>query len=142
MVQEKWRWSWLFVVLALAGFLVAGCACKTPKPGEEFACVPDAKLEKTISPEAQLETLSCVIKDYDGKDTLYFNVTLKNISSEEQRYKVNIFLDNDKAVGGLIPQKTKDGLVKPGESASFAYPVAGMAQRPKSIMLMIKTMSK
>ncbi len=64
---------------------------------------------------------------------------MKNISDQPQRYKVNIFLDNGKAVGGLIPRKTKDGLVAPGQTASFEYPVGGMDCSPKSIELMIKT---
>ena len=119
--------------------MVAGCAGPKPKPGEVFPCTADSKIEKSIAPEAELVDFSCMMKTWEGSDTLHFNLALKNVSDRPQRFKVNIFLDNGKAVGGLIPQKTKDGLVGPGQTASFVYPVGNMACPPKSIELMIKT---
>ena len=65
----------------------------------------------------------------------------KNISNTPQRYRVNIFLDNGKAVGGLIPRKTKKGLVEPGQTASFTYPVKGVTVKPDEIILKIDTMA-
>jgi hypothetical protein len=124
---------------ALAGLVAAGCAGPKPKPGEVFPCAADSQIEKTIAPEAELADFSCVMKAWEGSPTLHFNVALKNISDKPQRYKVNIFLDNGKAVGGLIPRQTKGGLVAPGQTASFEYPVGGMDSPPKSIELMIKT---
>jgi hypothetical protein len=66
-------------------------------------------------------------------------VAVKNASNKPQRFKVNIFLDNGKAVGGLIPRKTKKGLVQPGKIASFTYPVKGVTRQPKEVMLKIRT---
>ena len=132
----------LLVILAAAGLALSGCAGAKPKPGEVFPCVADGKLDKTVAPEALLEDFSCVFKQWEGSETLHFNVAIKNISSTDQRFKVNIFLDNGKAVGGLIPRKTKKGLVKPGQTAKFVYPVKGMYKKPKAITLMIKTMGK
>ena len=129
----------LGIAAILANLVFAGCAGPKPKPGEVFPCAADSKIEKSIAPEAELADFSCVLKSWEGSDTLHFNVAVKNISDQPQRYKVNIFLDNGKAVGGLIPQKTKDGLVAPGQTASFEYPVGGMEYAPKSIELMIKT---
>ncbi|UCD33563.1 MAG: hypothetical protein JSV38_06785, partial [Desulfobacterales bacterium] len=117
--------TWLLVISAAALLVIAGCGGAKPKPGEVFPCVADGKLDKTIAPEASLEDFSCVYKTWKGSETLHFNVAVKNISSTDQRFKVNIFLENDKAVGGLIPRKTKKGLVKPGQIAKFTYPVKG-----------------
>ena len=128
--------------LTAGGMALAGCAGPKPKPGEVFSCVKEGKLEKTIAAEAQLEDFSCVFKKWKGHVVLHFNVAIKNVSSEEQRFKVNIFLDNGKAVGGLLPRKTKKGLVKPGQTAKFVYPVKGMDKKAKAIMLMVKTMGK
>jgi hypothetical protein len=127
----------LFAILA--GLVWVGCAGPQPAPGEVFPCAADSRIEKTIAPEAELADFSCVIKAWEGSDTLHFNVAVKNISDRPQRYKVNIFLDNGKAVGGLIPRTTKKGLVAPGQTASFEYPVVGMGVVPKSVELMIKT---
>ena len=129
------------VILAF-GLIIAGCAATKPKPGEVFACVPDGKLEKNIAPEAALEEFSCLFKKWKGSETLHFKVALRNVSQEPQRYRVNIFLDNGKAVGGLIPRKTKKGLVQPGQTASFTYPVKGMDTTPKAITLIVRTMAK
>jgi hypothetical protein len=130
----------LFAILACLVF--AGCAGPKPKPGEVFPCAADSKIEKEIAPEAELTDFSCVVKPWNGSDTLHFDVTVKNISNSPQRYRVNIFLDNGKAVGGLIPRKTKDGLVEPGQTASFTYPVKGMDCGPKSVTVLVKTMSQ
>ena len=134
--------TWLLVILALAGMALAGCAGPKPKPGEVFSCVKESKLDKTIAPEAQLEEFSCVFKKKWGSETLHFNVAIKNVSNTDQRFKVNIFLDNGKAVGGLLPRKIKKGLVNPGQTVKFVYPVKDMDEKPKAITLMIKTMGK
>lgn len=130
------------IVTVLACLVCLGCAGPKPKPGEVFPCAADSKIEKAIAPEAELTDFSCVLKKWEGSDTLHFNVSVKNISDQPQRYRVNIFLDNGKAVGGLIPRKTKKGLVKPGETASFVYPVKGMDCGPRSVTVLVKTMSQ
>ncbi len=134
----------LCLVFILAAGLIAltGCMTSKPKPGEVFSCVKDADLTQTIAKEALLENFSCVMKTWEGQNTLHFMVAVKNISSEDQRFKVNIFLENGKAVGGLLPRKTKKGLIKPGQTAEFTYPVKGVDHSPGKIDLFIKTMSK
>jgi hypothetical protein len=134
--------EFLGIIAVLASLFFLGCAGPQPKPGEVFPCAADRRIEKTVAAEAELADFSCVVKDWEGAEVLHFNVAVKNISTQPQRYRVNIFLDNGKAVGGLIPQSTKKGLVEPGQTASFVYPVSGMDQAPKSIQLMVKTMSQ
>ena len=99
--------AWLLVTLAATGLLLTGCAGPKPKPGDVFPCVKAGKLDTTIAPEAEIEDFSCVFKRFEGCDVLHFFIKLKNISSEEQRFKVNIFLDNDKAVGGASTQNNQ-----------------------------------
>jgi hypothetical protein len=142
MNQSKIKFSWLLLIFAAGVLVLTGCMTVTPKPGEVFSCAKDSDLNKIIAPEASLEDFSCVIKRYEGADTLHFNVAVKNISNEDQRFKVNIFLENGKAVGGLLPTSTKKGLIKPGETAKFTYPVMAMNASPGKIDLIIKTMSK
>ena len=142
MNQSKISFPWLLFVFAAGVFVLAGCTAPKPKPGEVFACVKDSDLNKTIAEEASLENFSCVIQKFGGADTLHFNVAVKNISAEDQRFKVNIFLENGKAVGGLLPRKIKKGLIKPDQTAEFTYPVMGMNSFPGKIDLFVKTMSK
>ena len=135
----------LVAVIAAACLLFTGCAGKGYTPGtapDSFPCVPESKLEKDIVPEAALENLSCYFKKYEGKATLHLKVAVRNVSDKPQRYRVNIFMDNGKAVGGLIPRTTKKGLVEPGQSMSFDYPVVDMPESPKAMTLIIKTASQ
>lgn len=134
------------LLVFLAGCFVmtglTGCMKAKPKPGESFTCTSESNLHTVIAKEASLEAFTCMIKKWEGADTLHFDVAVKNISNEDQRFKVNIFLENGKAVGGLLPRKTKKGLVKPGETVKFTYPVKGMDCAPGKIDLFIKTMAK
>ena len=135
---------WWMVCLAVVGLVLTGCSTGyTPKNAPDvFACVAEDKLEKDIASEAALQELSCSFKPFSGEDTLHIKVAVKNVSSSDQRFRVNVFLDNGKAVGGLIPRKTNKGLVKPGETQSFVYPVSQMPKQPKGIMLKIGTVSQ
>ncbi len=142
MNQSKIKFSWILLVFAAGVLALTGCMTAKPKPGEVFSCAKDSDVNKTIAPEVSLENFSCVIKKWDGADTLHFNVAVKNISNVDQRFKVNIFLENGKAVGGLLPRKTKKGLIKPGATAEFTYPVKGVNGFPGKIDLFVKTMSK
>jgi hypothetical protein len=130
-------------------FLVAAVLCLWGSVGEKVhaaqemsACAADDQISKEISPEAQLVTLGCFFKKWEGVNTLHFKVSLKNVSDQPQRFKVNIFLDNGKGVGGLLPRKTKKGLAKPGKTVSFVYPVKNMTRKAKSIDIRITTMGK
>ena len=141
MEQGKGVPRWVIVMAAAVVLGLGGGEWTTGKAGDEiFECAADGKIEKKISVNVQLEEFSCFFKRWEGKNTLHFKVGVKNVSDKPQRYRVNIFMDNGKAVGGLIPQKTKNGLVKPGETASFVYPVPDMESKPASIDLMIKSM--
>lgn len=140
----KTLFVWFGVCLILIAFALTGCAgTLTPKNAPAvFPCVSPDKLEKLIAPEAEMVGFSCSFKKWKGAETLHFKVSVKNISNQPQRFRVHIFLDNGKAVGGLIPRTTKKGLIEPGHVASFVYPVKGMSRQPNAITLKISTVSK
>ena len=130
------RYAVLCLVVVLCIFPL-GCKKAVPLPGEVFTC---GRVHSTVSPEAELTDFSCVIKPWNGAKTLHLNVTVRNISPRAQRYRVNIFLPDGKAVGGLLPRKIKKGLVQPGASVKFSYPVRGVASAPEDLDLIIKTL--
>jgi len=143
MKQGKGLLNWLIVLAAAAGLtLAAGVGAKAIAEEGVFACAEQGKITKEITPKAQLEEFSCFIKKWKGAKVLHFKVAVKNVSDEPQRFKVRIFLDNGKAVGGLLPRKTKKGVIKPGQTAEFVYPVKGMAEKPGSIILQVTTMGQ
>ena len=121
----------------IMGIFIAGLSFAGGMP----PCISEGNIEKSISSEAMLTDFSCNFKMFEGAEVLHFNVGLKNVSDTPQRFKVHIFLDNGKAVGGLIPRKTAKGLVGPGQTASFEYPVNGMTGLPNHIILIVSTMA-
>ncbi len=129
---------WVAAVLCLCG----GVGVTAHAAEEMTACAADKQISKEISPEAQLVSLDCFFKKWEGVKTLHFKVSLKNVSDKPQRFRVNIFLDNGKAVGGLIPRKTKKGLVTPGQTVSFVYPVKDMTSRAGAIDIRVATMGQ
>lgn len=116
----------LILILGAAGPVRADCQAKV----------------ETMAPEAELVGFKCVQKDYNNQPSTWFEVTLKNKSDQEQRFRVNIFLPDGKAVGGLLPRKIKKGLVKPGAEIKGVYPAQGVAEAPAEVGLVVKTMSK
>ena len=141
MKQLKWASFRLVMLTAAVGIALAGCAGKglTPKNAPpQFLCAVDNNVDMDIEGAVQLEDFTCSFKKYEGAEYLHFNVTLKNISKQPQRYRVNIFLDEDRAVGGLIPSSTSKGLVEPGTTASFTYPVKGADRQPREVLLKIR----
>lgn len=134
----------MLFVLGVAVLFFSGCAGTAAKytpanAPEKFACAAENNVEKILAPQATLEDFSCSYKKWEGKETLHFNVAVKNAASTPQRYRVHIFLDNGKAVGGLIPSKTAGGLIEPGQVGSDVYPVNNMALTPKTVTIKIST---
>lgn len=148
MKRSKGVSAWLVVgMVMIFGLAMGGCASTKSDTAAQSdmdspECVPPDKLDASVAAEAGLEEFSCSFKKWEGSETLHFKVALKNTSDQPQRYRVNIFLDNGKAVGGLIPRKTGKGLVEPGAMAEFVYPVKGMAAKPKEVILRVSTISQ
>ncbi len=137
MQPGKGRYLWMSGAVAL-GVLVLG---ERGLGAEMFPCAPEDKLEKQIASEAEIDAFTCYFDAYKDKHSLHFKVDLRNVSDQAQRYRVNIFLDNGKAVGGLLPAKGSPPVVQPGETASFTYPVQAMAEKPGEVTLVVKTIS-
>jgi len=140
MKRGRWISGGSMAFLALGALLLVGTMGAVATAEETCSpCADEGKIEKMITPKAQLEEFSCYMKKWKGAEVLHFKVAIKNVTDTPQRYRVQIFLDNGKAVGGLIPRKTKKGLVKPGATVTFSYPVKGMTEKPGSVLLRIAT---
>ena len=134
-------------VLLVCALALAGCASSSSMSTSSAApsglsCAEAGSIDAEVAPEAEVVGLDCYVKDYKGVPSLHFDVKVKNISSADQRYRVNLFLDNGKAVGGLLPPKGKPPVVKPGAEDHFTYPVKGMAEKAGKVTLLVKTVSQ
>ena len=136
--------GWCVMLLALMGLAMTGAVtvqAKEAKAPDYFAAAPKDKLFYSVTPEAELVDFACYFAKYKKQDSLFFYVTVKNISKEPQRFRVNIFLDNGKAVGGLVPRKGKPPVLKPGAQATVKYPVQGMNAKASSVTIYVKKAS-
>ena len=131
----------LACTLALAGCATSSQMATSPAASSNLSCAEAGSIDAQVAATAEVVGFDCSFKDYKGVKSLYFDVKLKNISSTDQRYRVNLFLDNGKAVGGLLPRKGKPPVIKPGEEAAFSYPLQGMAEKAGNVTLMVKTVS-
>lgn len=134
---------YLLGLLSAVGFLFTSCAKPaSTASGEMPQCVVGETVVEEIAADAEVTEFSCFYKKWDGSKTLHYKVTVKNNADTPQRFKVNIFLDNGKAVGGLIPRKTNKGLVAPGATSSFVYPVNDMEGKAGEVTLMVKPIAQ
>lgn len=133
------------VVLLVCVLALAACASSSsmtkPATSPALSCAEAGRIDAQVAPEAEIVDLSCYIKDYKGVPSLHFDIKVKNVSQADQRYRVNFFLDNGKAVGGLLPRTGKPPVVKPGAEASFSYPIKGMAEKAGDVTLMVNPVS-
>ena len=137
----------LMVILMVCTLALVGCATSSSTAtstaaSPSLSCAEAGSIDAQVTAEAEVIGFDCSFKDYKGIKSLHFDVKLKNVSSADQRYRVNLFLDNGKAVGGLLPRKGKPPVVKPGEEVSFSYPLKGMAEKAGNVTLLVKTVSQ
>ncbi len=122
----------LSVLLAAGVVLAQTAATKTDCP---------SKITFDVTKEAVVESFSCTIKDYKKKfPSIHYAVAIKNVSDKPIRFRVNIFLPNGKAVGGLVPRKGKPPEVKPGETAKAEYPVKNLVDHPATLEVFVKVL--
>ncbi len=138
--------SLLMLILLAYALALTGCATNSsvatsPAASSGLSCAEAGNIDAQVVAEAEVVGLDCSFKDYKGVKSLHFDVKLKNVSTSDQRYRVNLFLDNGKAVGGLLPRKGKPPVIKAGEEASFTYPIQGMDEKAGSVTLLVKTVS-
>jgi len=142
MKENPYRFTLLGLWGALLGLALCFSGAVPVLAGESCSeCVPADQLEKQIAPEAELLDFSCSFQEWKGSKSLHFYVQLQNVSDTEQRFRVNIFLENGKAVGGLLPRKIKKGLIQAGDTVEYTYPVRGMSENPKGLLLRVATMN-
>lgn len=132
----------LVCALALAGCATSGSTATPPAASSGLSCAEAGSIDAQVAEEVEVVSLDCSFKDYKGVKSLHFDVKIKNVSSADQRYRINLFLDNDKAVGGLLPRTGKPPILKPGEEESFSYPIQGMAEKAGKVTLLVKTVSQ
>lgn len=120
-------------------FLVIGLTAPAAlAAGPQASGCGDAAVTYEVAEGIELTRFECSMGKYKNLDSLHFTVEMKNTADAPQRFRVNIFTDSGKAVGGLVPRKTKKGLVEPGQTAEYTYPIKGLTETPQKIDVLVR----
>lgn len=138
-------------ILILIAFAALLSACvSSGKPGPENKCQAPAaetikcpgQIEWQLCDTAEITEFSCELGEFKNKPALIYKVTIKNTSSSDQRYRLNIFLlDQDKGAGHLVPRKGKPPVIKPGESETVTVPFINTDKTSNDMLVVLKTLA-
>lgn len=111
---------WLLTILFVAGmFCTSYAAEKTAAP----QAAEQVSISFDLCPSIQVTSVSYYMKKYKGAPRLHFDVKIKNISKEDKRFRLAIFLPDGVAGGGFYPRKGKPPVIKAGEELSRTFPM-------------------
>ncbi len=118
--MKKSKILWLLAVLFVAGIL---CTAHAAEKAEAPKAAEPASISFDLCPSVQVTNISYYMKKYKGAPRLHFDVKIKNISTEDKRFRLAIFLPDGVAGGGFYPRKGKPPVVKAGEELSRTFPM-------------------
>lgn len=95
--------SAIFLALSLLFF---GCAAQKMGSMKKSDGIP-ANIVYQVPDSVEITKVSYGIKAYKNSPRLHMEVTVKNLSKEMKRFRVNILLPEGPAGGGLYPRSTK-----------------------------------
>lgn len=135
----------LLCVSAAAGLMLSaslfGCASAPPVNVKSVNCEA-GRIDWEVAAQAEITAFSCAMGTHELEPSLIYTVALKNVSSNPQRFRLNIFLlDMDKAAGFMVPRTGKPPVLKPGEEQSVKIPFMKTTQLPAKTMVRVTTLS-
>jgi hypothetical protein len=118
------------------GGLLTACATGG-KPAADTGIAPNITYQ--VADSAQLTKVAYYFKEYKGAERLHMELTIKNVSQEQKRYRVHIFLPEGPASGGFYPLKVKADAkgIAPGEELTQAFPILHN-QLPSGFTIIVK----
>ncbi len=132
----KNRWSLLAVLIlsvtvafVFSCYTVANSAEKKVKDG-----IP-SNITYQVCKSAEITKVSYFFEKYKGKPRLHFEITVKNVSPEIKRFRVNIYLPEGPSSGGFYPRKGKG--IEPGKTLTRKFPMY-FDKLPSGFMLVVR----
>ncbi|MCD6431074.1 MAG: hypothetical protein J7L57_07640 [Deltaproteobacteria bacterium] len=110
----------LLTVLLVMGMFCIGYAAEK---AEVSKSAEPASISFDLCPSVQITNISYYMKKYKGAPRLHFDISIKNISKEDKRFRLAVFLPDGVAGGGLYPRKGKPPVIKAGEELKRVFPM-------------------
>ena len=143
-MKERWHPRYMLIALFLPALVMVLWSCATKekvyKPAGPVECKSDITWD--ITEAAEITMFKCYLEKYKKKfESVHYTIGIKNVSKKPQRYRVNIFIPEGRAVGGLVPRKGKPPVLEPGQEAQFTYPMKNYNKVPDKIDIVVSTIS-
>jgi len=139
MPKTAFRWIVGLSVLLFAGLWLTGCATLGSAAHEEGIA---SNIVYEVAESAEITKVAYYFKEYKGSTRLHMDLTVKNISPETKRFRVNIFLPEGPGGGGLYPRKVKGDVkgIEAGQEHTRVFPMY-YNQLPSGYTIIVKEMS-
>ncbi len=130
-------------MLLLPALVLFGCAPgkKAYAPSGQVECGSAVSWE--VTKDAEITEFKCFVDEYRNKfESVQYTIGIRNVSDRPRRYRVNIFISEGRAVGGLLPETGKSPVVEPGETVRATYPMKDFKTIPEKIEVVVRTISE
>ncbi len=111
------RSCYIFMFALIAAFFL--CSCTTT--GSAVKGELSQNITYDVPSSAKITKVSYFYEIYKGQPRLHFAVSIKNVTEEPKRYRLNMLLPEGPAVGGMYPRKAK--AIEPGKTLERKFPV-------------------
>jgi hypothetical protein len=91
-----------------------------------------------LVPTAQVTQVNYYLKKFKGKETIFFEIGVKNISNEPKRFKLKVFIHDGPSAAYYYPRKGKPPVIKPGEVYTKPLPVVIYPKIPHGFTIRVE----
>jgi hypothetical protein len=138
MRKESKAFIWVLSVTICACMFLVSCA-QAPFSKET---PPDAQAQSGISysiiPSAKVTKIAYYISEFKGKNTVFFEINLKNITDRPKRFKVMVDIPGGPSSAAYYPRKGKPPVLKAGQQHMEPIPMVIYDKLPTSFLLVVK----
>jgi len=96
--------SWFLLLLTVVVGVSPAASTHAAEKSKEG--IP-SNITYNVCKSAEITKVSYFFEKYKGKPRLHFEITIKNVSPEMKRFRVNIYLPEGPSSGGFYPRKGK-----------------------------------
>ena len=135
MYDRKKRTNLLFLVILISLSLLFVFPPVRSHAGEKIKGDIPSNITYDVCKSAEITKVSYFFEKYKGKPRLHFEITVKNVSPEMKRFRVNIYLPEGPSSGGFYPRKGKG--IESGKTLTRKFPMY-FNKLPSGFMLVVK----
>lgn len=122
MYKRTTRSCCISLIMLIVAFTFSSCTTTgSAVKGEAGPGELSQNITYDVPASAQIAKVAYFYKMYKNQSRLHFSVSIKNVTKEPKRYRLNLLLPEGPAVGGMYPRKAK--AIEPGETLERTFPV-------------------